>query len=352
MDSIVAQYKKYVRTRTWFLVITIILLLAVSLFSLLSGSANIGLRNIFDLLIGKGDAFADRVILNIRLPRAIGAILSGSALAVAGAVTQIILRNPLASPYTLGISGAAAFGAAFAIVVLGAGSVYSGSDDMAMISNPYILTISAFICSMIGVLIILSLARYKGASPEIIILSGIIVSSLFTAGIAAMQYFADSVQLSSIVFWTFGDLGRAYWDNLLVLTVVIVPVLIFFFSQIWTYKSLQSSDEHAASLGVNVNRVRLTGMLAAALLTSVVVSFYGVIAFVGLAVPHIIRRIIGSDEQFLIPASVVFGGLFLLLCDTLSRTIISPVILPVGIFTSFVGAPLFLFLLIRGMKKY
>jgi iron complex transport system permease protein len=327
-------------------------LIVFSAVSLVSGTADIRLNDVWQIICGKGTGFASQVIMNIRLPRVIGAILSGTALAVSGAVIQSLLRNPLASPYTLGISGAAAFGAAFAIVVLGAGSSYGGSNDMAMIENPYIVTLSAFVWSLAGVLLILLLSKYKGATPEMIILSGIILTSLFTAGISAMQYFANNVQLASIVFWSFGDLGRASWDNIWILAVVLIPLLMFFFRQIWTYKSMRAGDEHARSLGVNVKRVRLTGMVASALATVVVVSFYGVIAFVGLVVPHIIRRIIGEDEQFLIPASAIFGGLFLLLSDTLARTIISPVVLPVGILTSFIGAPLFLFLLIKGMSKH
>jgi iron complex transport system permease protein len=266
-------------------------------------------------------------------------------------VIQSLLRNPLASPFTLGISGASAFGAALAIVVFGAGSSYAGSNDMATISNPYFLATSAFLCSLIGVAVILSLSRYRGAGPEIIILAGIIISSLFGAGISAMQYFADSVQLASIVFWTFGDLGRANWENIIILLAVVLISLSFFVQNTWNYKALQSGDEYAKSLGINVKRVRLLGMVVASLATAVVVSFYGVIAFVGLVVPHIIRRIIGGDEQFLIPASALFGGLFMLASDTLARTIIAPVVLPVGILTSFLGAPLFLFLLVKGLNR-
>ena len=350
--AIVSQYKIYIRKRIYFIIVVFLMLLVFSVVSLVSGTADIKLNDVWQLICGKGSGLVSQVIMNIRLPRVIGAILAGTALAVSGAVIQSLLRNPLASPYTLGISGAAAFGAAFAIVVLGAGSSYGGSNDMAMIENPYIVTISAFAWSLVGVLVILLLSKYKGATPEMIILSGIILSSLFTAGISAMQYFANNVQLASIVFWSFGDLGRASWDNVWILAVALIPLLIFFFQQIWTYKSMRAGDEHAQSLGVNVKRVRLMGMVASALATVIVVSFYGVIAFVGLVVPHIIRRIIGEDEQFLIPASAIFGGFFLLLSDTLARTIISPVILPVGILTSFIGAPLFLFLLIKGMSKH
>jgi iron complex transport system permease protein len=350
-DKIVREYKKYVNKRLLFIVGLLVLLLIFGLLSLVSGAADIQLRDIFRLLKGEEMTFTYQIIRDIRLPRMIGALLAGMALAVSGSVVQTLLRNPLASPYTLGMSGAAAFGAAFAIVILGAGSAYSGSNDMATISNPYIVTLSAFIWSLAGVLVILLLSGYKGASSEIIILSGIIISTLFGAGISAIQYFADNIQLASIVFWTFGDLGRASWDNLWILAVFLIPALFFFRSQVWTYKALQSGDEYARSLGIKAGRVRLFSMVVATLLTAIVVAFYGVIAFVGLVVPHIIRRLIGNDEQFIIPASAISGGLFLLLSDMLARTIIAPVILPVGILTSFVGAPLFLFLLIRGMSK-
>ncbi len=349
--QVLARYQDYQKKRMYFFLFLFLLLIIIVAFSLFSGSADIGLRDLYKLIRGEGTEVSRQIIYKIRLPRITGAFLAGTALSVSGAVIQSILRNPLASPFTLGISGASAFGAAFAIIVLGAGSSYSGSNDMAVISNPYLVTVSAFLWSLCSVAIILLLSKYRGATPEIIILSGIIISSLFGAGISAMQYFSDNVQLASIVFWTFGDIGRASWNNCLIIAVILGPALIFFMSQSWNYKSLQSGDEYAKSLGVNVSGVRLTGLVAASLATAVVVSFYGIIAFVGLVVPHIVRRIIGGDEQFLIPASAICGGIFLLLSDTLARTIISPVILPVGILTSFVGAPLFLFLLIRGMGK-
>lgn len=350
-DLIITEYKNFNRKRVYFVSVTVLLLVIVAFFSLLSGSADIGTDDLIALFTGNADGFAFRIIFDIRLPRITGAVISGTALAVSGTVVQSLLRNPLASPFTLGISGSSAFGAAFAIIVLGAGSSYSGSDDMSVISNPYLVTGSAFAWSLASVVIILALSRYRGATPEIIILSGIIISSLFGAGISAMQYFADSVQLASVVFWTFGDLGRSTWTSSVIQAVVFVPVIIYFYRQGWNYKSLQSGDEYAKSLGVNPERVRLTGMVMACLITSVVVSFYGVIAFVGLVVPHIVRRIIGSDELFLIPASSIFGGMFLLLSDTVARSIIAPVVLPVGILTSFLGAPLFLFLLIRGIGR-
>lgn len=350
-DSLIAQYKnKAKRRRTSLLLLLLAFILLVHI-SLVVGSSEVGLKQLYQFVFGKADPFTYQVLLDIRLPRIVGAFLSGTALAVSGAVVQSLLRNPLASPFTLGISGSSAFGAAFAIVVLGAGSSYAGSNDLPTINNPYLVASSAFIFSLLSVGIVFLLSRFKGASSEVIILSGIIISSLFGAGISAMQYFADDVQLASIVFWSFGDLGRAEWKDAFIITAVLIPILAYFMRQSWSYKALHSSDEHAMSLGVKVAPVRLGGMVAASIATAIVVSFYGVIAFVGLVVPHIVRRLTGSDEQFLIPVSAFFGGLFLLLSDTLARTIISPVILPVGILTSFIGAPLFLFLLIKGIGK-
>lgn len=350
-EKIISTYKVHVGKRWYFITGTFFALIITGHFSVLSGAMDIDFHDLFNIWTGKAGETVWQVILKIRLPRVLGAILSGLALSVSGVVIQSLLRNPLASPFTLGISGASAFGAAFAIVVLGAGTSYTGSDDLASITNPYLVTGSAFLWSLASVFIILVLSRYRGATPEIIILSGIIISSLFGAGISAIQYFSDNVQLASIVFWTFGDLGRAAWNELLIQVIVIIPAIFYFFRKSWSYKSLQTGDEYAKSLGVNPVKTRLTGMVIASLITAIVVSFYGIIAFVGLVVPHIVRRMIGGDELFLIPASALFGGVFLLLSDTLARTIISPVVLPVGILTSFLGAPLFLFLLIKGIGK-
>ena len=211
----------------------------------------------------------------------------------------------------------------------------------------YVITLSAFLGSLLGLAIILIIIRGKQASVETIILSGVIINSLFGAGIAVMQYVANNVQLASIVFWNFGDLGRSDWSKLLFLIVALIPALIYFYLKRWDYKVLCSGDDYAQSMGVYPQHTRMTGMVVTSLITAVAVSFFGVIAFVGLVVPHIVRKCIGDNEEFLIPGSAIFGGMFLLLCDTVARTILSPIILPVGILTSFLGVPLFLFLLTR-----
>jgi iron complex transport system permease protein len=265
---------------------------------------------------------------------------------------QSLLRNPLASPVSLGISHAAAFGAAFAIVILGVGSSSGHSTENGVAFLPYIVTISAFVFSLISTGVILILSKYKDASAETIILSGIICGSLFTAGTSVLQYFADDMQLSAIVFWMFGDLGKADWNDFLIILLIMIPILIYFMKNRWNFNAMNAGDETAASLGVEVDKTRIRGMVIASLASATAVSLFGVIGFIGLVVPHIVRRFMGNDERFLIPASALFGAMFLLLSDIIARNLFSPVIIPVGIFTSFIGAPLFLYLLIKGVKKY
>lgn len=346
-QNVIVQYKKYRARNRLFIWAMLVLLVGIGCIALVAGSHQIGWNEIMALIQGEGAEMNRQIMLNIRLPRILAAIITGIILSLSGAIMQILLRNPLASPYTLGISNAAAFGASFGIVFLGAGTGIARSSDLFMLTNPYIVTISAFIGSLLGLGIILLIVRMKQASVETIILSGVIINSLFGAGIAVMQYVANNVQLASIVFWNFGDLGRSDWNKLTFLTIVLIPALAYFYLKRWDYKVLCAGDDYAQSMGVCPQRIRVIGLIVTSLCTAVAVSFFGVIAFVGLVVPHIVRKCIGDNEEFLITGSAVFGGMFLLLCDTVARTILSPIILPVGILTSFLGVPLFLFLLTR-----
>jgi len=350
-ELIYRNYKGYIRQKILFILIVSLMLVIFIVAGITIGSAHIGINDLLSVFEGKGTNKFSQIIWNIRLPRVLSAVIAGTALSVSGATMQCILRNPLASPVSLGISHAAAFGAAFAIIVFGAGSTHSGTTGMVMINNPYIITVSAFFFSLISTGFILFLAKYRSATPTTIILSGIIAGSLFMAGTSMLQYFADDVQLSSIIFWMFGDLGKAGWNDFYILLIIVIPSLIYFIYHRWNYNVMNSGDETAVSLGVNVERIRVTGMLVASLAAAIAVSFFGIIAFVGLVVPHIVRRFTGSDERFLIPASALFGGMFLLLSDTIARTVLSPVVLPVGILTSFMGAPLFIYLLMKGLRS-
>lgn len=350
IDSL-QEYKKYNRKRIFIFIAMVIITIILMNISMLIGSFDINMNNIKEFWTNE-ESTVHQVITRIRLPRIIAAILTGAVLSVSGAVSQSLLRNPLASPFTLGISSSAAFGAAFAIIFLGAGATHSSSSDAVIIHQQYIVGLSAFVWSLASIAIIVFISRIKSSNPQTIILSGVVLSSLFGAGISAMQYFSNDVQLASIVFWSFGDMGRASWNDITLLAICFVAALIYILKNTWNYNSLKTGDDYAKSLGVNPEKIRLIGMIVVSLITSISVAFYGMIGFVGLLGPHIMRRIIGNHEAYLIPASAVFGSFLLLLADTFARTVIAPVVLPVGIVTSFLGAPLFIFLLIKGQNKH
>jgi iron complex transport system permease protein len=349
---ILDSYKKHTHKKFLFLIISILILILLVLISISIGSYQIDIFKVIHTVIFGGTDSIATVIWQIRIPRVLTAIVGGMGLAISGVAMQSILRNPLGSPFTLGISHTSAFGAAFSIVFLGAGSIQSSSVDAVIQNNPFIVTICAFLFSLLATIIIIALAKYKGATPESMILTGVALGSLALAGTTAIEYFADDIQLSSIVFWTFGDLGRTSWNEVLIITVVVIPAIAYFFYNIWNYNALQSGEESAKSLGTNIEMVRIGGMLVASLVTALIVSFVGIIGFIGLVVPHIVRKIIGGDARFLLPSSCIVGSILLLSSDTIARTIISPVVLPVGILTSFIGAPLFIYLVVRGRKYW
>ena len=182
-------------------------------------------------------------------------------------------------------------------------------------------------------------------------LAGVAISSLFTGATTLIQYFADEVQLSTLVFWTFGDLGSTGWKDLGGMAVIVALLCVYCFAHRWDYNALLSGEETAISLGINVKRLTLVGMVLCCLTSSVVVSNVGLISFIGLVAPHIVRMVVGNNHVYLIPGSILGGATLLLLGDLFARTVISPVILPIGAITSFLGGPLFLYLLFKGGKK-
>ena len=351
--ALVAEYVTSVRRRYYGLAIAIALLVLSSVLSVAVGATSIPVeRTVSILLAGPGgDTVASTIVWQIRLPRVLSAVAIGAGLSLAGVVMQSVLNNPLGSPYTLGISHGAMFGAALSIVVLGAGTITIGSGMELAVSNPYVVTIVAFLTALSSAGAILALAKYRGASPETMILTGIALSSLFTAGTTALQYFASQNELASIVFWSFGDVGRATWSNVGVLTVVLLGGVGYFLRESWKYNALDAGTETARGVGVDVDSVRNWGMLVASFITALGVAFVGIIGFVGLVVPHVVRKLIGNNKAALLPVSAVVGALLLVVSDTAARTLFTPTVLPVGIVTSFVGAPFFISLVIRG-KEY
>ncbi len=351
-NKVLRGYEEHKNKAKLFIILSFFLLIVLVLFSVSIGSANIPISDVVSAVFGNAEGSLHRIIWYVRIPEVLVAIVAGAGLSVAGVVMQSTLRNPIGSPYTLGISHAAAFGAAFSVIVLGAGTTHSSGQDAVLINNPYLITIFAFIFSLVSMSIMIVLAKWRRTTPATMILTGVALGSMFTAGYTALQYFASQTELASVVFWTFGDVRRATWRDLGIMTAAVVPSFVYFVNRSWDYNVMDSGDESAISLGVDVERLRLCGMILSSLVTALIVSFIGIIGFVGLVVPHIVRKLIGGDERFLIPASCVFGGFLLLASDTVARTIISPMVLPVGVLTSFMGAPLFLYLVVKGREYW
>ncbi|HBH29403.1 MAG: iron ABC transporter permease [Desulfofustis sp. PB-SRB1] len=346
------EYRRYVGRKVLFITGATAALIFSLVFSLSMGAAEVPAVEVIRSLLGSAvSERSDIIVINIRLPQAVAAVLAGAGLAAAGATMQSILRNPLGSPFTLGISHAAAFGAAFAVMVLGGGVMSSKTVGAVSITNPYVTTLAAFIFSLLAAAVIIGISRVRGASPEVMVLTGVALGALFTAGTMFLQYFADDVQLAAMVFWTFGDTARATWTELAVIAGVCVVCFVYFIANGWNLNAIDAGDETAKGLGVRVERLRLVGMLLASLLTAVIISFLGIIGFVGLVAPHMVRRIIGADHRFLMPAAMLIGALLLLLSDTAARLMLAPHVLPVSVLTAFMGAPVFLLLILRGRRK-
>lgn len=289
--------------------------------------------------MGLPESVAHTIIWEIRLPRIAMAIVSGASLGVAGAILQGVLRNPLAEPFTLGISSAAAMGASLAII---GGVKYFG---------PYSVVMNAFFSAFLATMVIYSIAKSKGMTPEAIILAGIAIMFLLDAVTSFMQYLGTAEQVQAVVFWMMGSVSVADWETVLIvfcIAIISIPYLIYKASDLTI---IGAGDETAHSLGINVETVRMRTLIFAALLTASVTAFCGIIGFVGLVSPHITRMVIGGDNRYVIPGSALVGGILLLGADTVARTILAPIILPVGIMTALVGVPFFMFLFMRKRKE-
>ena len=345
------DYSRSVAYRMAILGVTAILLPVALCVSIAVGAASVPIRDTISILCGfDADPRLVKIIMNIRLPQSLTAIVAGAGLAISGATMQGVLRNPLCSPFTLGISSAAAFGAALALT-FGGGSVTTQDNTLAGLGFSIGfarggIALGAFLCAALATAIVLLLSRLRGTRSETIILIGVALGSLFSAGLMFLQYMVDDTRLAAIVYWTFGDTARATWTGLTLITLGVVPVSVYFLYQSWNYNALIFGEETALGLGVPVGRLRILTMLFASLLTAILVSLLGIIGFVGLVVPHLARSLVGSDYRFLLPFSLLFGGLLLLLADTAARLILAPRILPVSILTAFIGVPVFLSLLL------
>jgi iron complex transport system permease protein len=312
--------------------------LAACVLAPLAGSTSISLARAFDWSQPWATNVDAQIFFVARLPRVLAAALVGSALAAAGVVFQALLRNPLATPFTLGISAGAALGAMLVLTLGGALAAAWATVPLA-----------SFLGAAGAVLVVylLTVARHRGFSTNILLLAGVTLNSLLSALILLVQYFADMTQALQTLRWLLGDLDVASYAPLAAALPMLVVALAVFLTVPRALNLLALGEDHAAARGVDVLRVQRLAFFSASLATGAAVSVGGPIGFVGIVVPHMVRLLVGADHRLVVPASLGFGAAFLVACDLLARTVMAPIELPVGIVTALIGGPFFLWLLVR-----
>lgn len=285
------------------------------------------------------DTTADNVVIQQRMPRVLTAILVGIGLAIAGAAMQSMLKNPLADPYTTGISSGALFGATLAMTM----GIY-------IVGGYYGRVLNAFIFALVPALFIVTLSRWKRPSPAMMILVGIAIMYIFNAFQSYMMLRADPNSAASVYTWTVGSIGMTTWEQIPILAVVSILGFFALFLMTRTLNALNSGDAYAKSLGINVDRVRIICLLIISLVAAGIVSFTGVIGFIGLVSPHIARIFVGSDNRILIPSAALLGACMMLICDIVGFLIVGAT-LQIGIITAMIGGPIFMIILIAQQKE-
>lgn len=314
--------------------------------SLFIGASGMSFSEVIKGLFGQADNNKSNIIMqNIRLPRLVGALIAGAGLAASGMVMQTNLNNSMAAPSTLGVTNAAVLGANIAIIILSGGVVSTQNGTSFTINNYYLVTFFAFAFALAATLIVLGLSKIRSFNTTSVILVGVGLSALFTAITSLIQYFATDVKLSAAVYWSFGDLGRVTNQDNLFLFIVLMICLFAFMFLTPSYNALLGGDDLAKSLGIKTDRIRLISLGIASLLTAAIVSFFGIIGFIGIMAPHIMRRILGNDQRFLLPSSMMMGIIIVMFSDMISRLIMQGTSLPVGAITSIIGAPFFIFII-------
>jgi iron complex transport system permease protein len=345
VKDVVVNYHKNTIKKASLIIICLVLAFVFAGFAVTIGDLHVGFfdsyKVIFDHLKGNiTDDTADYIIWEWRLPRVLTGLIAGAGLGIAGAVMQCILRNPLADPYTTGISSGASLGASIAI-----------GFGITIVSGVYGTVVTAFVFSLIPMAIIMAVSKMKGATPTVMIMAGIAVMYIFNACTTLIKLWVDPDKLEEIFKWSVGTIDGAKWEQVYVMFAVVFVGYVILQLLARRLNVLSTGDESSRSIGVNANRLRLLCMFVVSMITAGVVSFTGLIGFIGLVSPHIVRLVIGSDNRFLIPASGAFGAALLILADTVGRTIIEGTVIQVGVITAFIGGPMFLYLILRQRKE-
>jgi len=335
-------YKSVFYRRIFFISVFAAICFILAVLDLMIGPVSADFCNVLINLIYSQNKTLHVVIWDYRLPWTLMALLVGGALGLAGLEMQTILNNPLASPYTLGISAGAGFGAAVAYVF-----------GLNVIPAPveYTVPVNAFFFAFFTCMLIMFIGKIRGFTSETLVLGGIAISFLFHSMLALLEYFASEETLQAIIFWMFGSLTKSTILKAQIVFAVLTLTSMALISRSWKITALRLGDERAKSLGINVERMRIEILIYISLLTSVAVCFVGIIAFIGLVAPHIARILLGEDQRFLIPGSIFCGAIVLSAGAIASKVIVPGAVFPIGIITSMVGVPFFLLLIVRGRKS-
>ncbi len=338
--SAVAAYRHILRRRAGLIALLLAALFIALLIDFTVGPSGLPWRELWQTLTAPAaaDPTTRVIVWDIRLPSALMAALVGMALGMAGAEMQTILNNPLASPFTLGVSSAAAFGASLAIVLqLGLPGVPAG----------WLVAGNAFVFALLAALMLDAVTRWGGMNTSGVVLFGIAMLFTFNALVSLVQFMASAEALQNLVFWTMGSLSRSSWTTVAVLAAAFALALPLAMRQSWKLTALRLGEDRAASFGVDVRRVRVAALARVSLLSALAVAFVGTIGFIGLVAPHIARRLFGEDHRFFLPGSALVGAVILSLASIASKNLMPGVIVPVGIVTALVGIPFFVAVVLR-----
>lgn len=338
--DIMTCYRHVLRQRLLLIGILILAILTSVIFDVTLGPSDLSLSILWQTLTQPNSAEAGTwvIVWDIRLPYALMAVMVGFSLGLAGAEMQTILNNPLASPFTLGVSASAAFGAALAIIF---------DIGIPGLSDQWFISANAFICSLFVVLMLDGITRWTKVSTSGVVLFGIALVFTFNALVSMIEFVASEDTLQGLVFWTMGSLSRASWVKLGVLSTIFIILMPFSMLSSWKLTALRFGENRAVSFGIDVRRLRLATLLRISILSALAVSFVGPISFIGLVAPHVARLIFGEDHRYYLPASSLVGALVLSFASVASKNFIPGVIIPVGIVTSMIGVPFFLSIILR-----
>lgn len=317
--------------------------------------ASIG-HTILPSLISSPSHVTDIIVMKINIPRVLLALLTGCTLGIAGCIMQSTLRNPLVSPFTLGVSSAASFGAAATIMIgpMILGAAYYASFTLGNFSiqvQHITMVIFAFLFGMMSIMLVLFMGRTRNQSKSILILAGVVIGYIFQAGITAMKYLSDDATLREITVWLMGGMWGASWKCIFVLLPIVLVTTYYFIKLSPKFDAVSGGDEVAKTLGVDVKKLRVNSLVIVTLTTSACIAFTGVIGFIGLMAPHLTRMIIGNKQQYLIPGSALMGAFILVVSDMVSRLIIAPAEMPVGILMYVIGGVFFIYMITNRRRR-